>query len=102
MPPKRRPVRFGCKGSDVLSFASYIRQIGHDILTCDGGLQERQSAIAVAIERRGRGATLDVYTAAVAAQIDLLPALKNWFGELYVPSSTITLFDRLLESERDK
>ena len=101
---QKMPLAFVARmmGRDVLSFAAYVRQLGHDILTCEGNQKERDDAIALAIQHRGRGASLDTYTAAVAAQIDILPALKAYFGELYVPASCISLFDRLLHNEREK
>lgn len=89
-------------GRDALSFASYVRQRGHDIITCDGKLPEREAAISLAVQHRDKGATIDLYTAAVAAQTGALPILKEWFGQLYAPSSTIALFDRLLEKEQGK
>lgn len=98
------PLSFAARmvGRDVFAFASYLRQLGHDILTCDGNAPERAAAIELAKQHRGKGATLDAYTAAVAAQFGVLPALKEWFGTLYLPSSSIALLDRLLDDERAK
>jgi hypothetical protein len=45
---------------------------------------------------------LDSYTAYVAADLDILPNLRNWFGELFVPASTIALFDHLVDDETNK
>ena len=98
------PLSFAARmvGRDVFAFASYLRQLGHDIVTCDGNAPERAAAIELAKQHRSKGATLDTYTAAVAAQFGVLPALKEWFGKLYLPSSAIALLDRLLDDERAK
>jgi hypothetical protein len=60
-------------GGDVLSFANYIVELGHDLFTCVGTASERDNAIAFAGERAGRGAVLDSYTACTAAMFGILP-----------------------------
>lgn len=89
-------------GRDALSFAAYLRHLGKEVFTCEGKLDERNAAVALAVQHQGRGATLDFYTAAVAAQIGALPILKEWFGKLYVPSSAIALLDSLIAREQEK
>lgn len=98
------PLAFAARmmARNVFAFASYLRQLGHTILTCHGNAVERAAALDLARQHRGNGATLDSYTAIVAAQIGVLPALREWFGTLSVPSSTIALLDHLIDDHRTK
>lgn len=89
-------------GRDVLSFAAYLRHLGHEVASCKGNADEYRKAIKLAAGRQGNGATLDFYTAAIAAKIGALPILKEWFGKIYIPSSTIVLCERLIAREKDK
>jgi len=89
-------------GRDVLSFAAYLRHLGHEIASCKGNAEEYNNAIELAHGLQGNGATLDFYTAAIAAQIGALPLLKEWFGKIYAPSSTLALFDRLIARNQEK
>lgn len=89
-------------GGDVTSFAAYVRSLGGDIVTCRGNAQERQEAIACVEDRRGSGAVLDPYTARVAAELEILPELKKWFGRLITPVSTIDDIEGLIASERNE
>lgn len=86
-------------GGNVVSFAAYVRRLGGQIVTCLGSGEERERGIALAGRYRGRGAVLDPYTAWVAFQIGILPALKAWFGELRTPASTMAMIDRMIERE---
>jgi hypothetical protein len=47
------------------------------------------------------GAVLDEYTAWTAAEMGVLHLLKNWFGRLTTPSSTIASIDRLIRREEE-
>lgn len=87
-------------GGDPVGFAQYVRTLGHDVATCTGGGEERVAACAAAATARGRGAVLDPYTAWVAAEMDLLPTLRAWFGTLHVPGSCIRMIDRMVEQQR--
>jgi tetratricopeptide (TPR) repeat protein len=64
-------------GGTATGFAQYLRGIGAEILTCLGALEERDAAVKIAKEYRGRGVVLDEYTAWVAAEIQILVILKN-------------------------
>lgn len=86
-------------GGDVVSFAEYIRQLGGQIITCAGSAEERAQATALARRSRGQGAALDPYTAWVAAEIGVLPALKAFFGTLRTPASTTMMIDRMIARE---
>ncbi len=88
-------------GGDVASFAAFVRSLGGDIVTCAGSREERTAALKLARDRRGVGAVLDPYTAWVAAELGLLPALKTWFGTLFTPTSSTVMIDRMIERERD-
>lgn len=48
---------------------------------------------------RGRGAALDPYTAWIAAEMDLLPTLRAWFGTLYVSAACIRMIDRMIQKQ---
>ncbi|MEY9465528.1 tetratricopeptide (TPR) repeat protein [Bradyrhizobium ottawaense] len=88
-------------GGDVVSFAQFVRQLGGRIVTCAGNLPERTGAVRLARQHRGRGAVLDAYSAWVAAEIGVLPALRTWFGALRTPSSTMAMIDRMTQREND-
>jgi tetratricopeptide (TPR) repeat protein len=88
-------------GGDVVSFAHFVRELGGRVVTCAGNLPERTGAIRLARQHRGRGAVLDAYTAWVAAEIGILPALKTWFGTLQTPTSTMAMIDRMIQREND-
>lgn len=72
---------------DPISFADYIRSLGHDIVSCIGLGQERQQAFDTIIRHRTKGAVLDTYTAWTCAVLDLFPALQAVFGSLHIPQS---------------
>lgn len=88
-------------GGDIVSFAQFVRKLGGRIVTCSGNLRERTGAVRLARQNRGRGAVLDAYTAWVAAEIGILPALKKWFGTLQTPTSTMAMIDRMTRREND-
>ncbi|MET4691908.1 PIN domain-containing protein [Sinorhizobium fredii] len=72
---------------DPVSFAKHVRSLGIEIRTCLGNSQERAQAFGVIESHRASGAVLDTYTAWTAATLDLLPALKELFGSLFIPQS---------------
>lgn len=86
-------------GGDVVSFAQFVRKLGGRIVTCLGTAPERTGAIRLARNHQGRGAVLDAYTAWVAAEIGILPVLKEWFGKLQTPTSTRAMIDRMIWRE---
>ena len=87
-------------GGDPVSFAAYIRSIGGEIRTCVGLAEERDAALRLALNGRGRGAVLD-FTAYTAAEMKILPHLRSWFGELKVPDAALSMIDGLIERQRD-
>lgn len=100
---KELPLAFVARmlGTDVSSFAAFVRQMGGDIATCRGSAKERSEAIHQARRGRARGAVLDPYTALVASDMGVLADLKSWFGTLSTPTSTIDHIDRLIDNERE-
>lgn len=84
-------------GGDVSSFAAYVRSLGADVVTCEGGVEERSAAIEEVLKSRGGGAVLDPYTVVVASELGVLADLKAWFGNLFTPSSTLDRIDRAAE-----
>lgn len=86
-------------GGDVVSFAQFVRKLGGRVVTCLGTAPERTRAIRLARNHQGRGAVLDAYTAWVAAEIGILPVLKEWFGKLQTPTSTMAMVDRMIMRE---
>ena len=99
----RVPLAFAARaiGTDVMSFASYLRATGFEVVTAGGSADEIQAGIDTAQEYRGAGATLDTYTAVTAAEMGCLDALRGWFGKLAVPASAVAMVDRLLHQARD-
>lgn len=85
------------QGGDVVGFAQYVRQLGGQIITCVGNGPERDRADALAKHYQGKGAVLDPYTAWVAAEIEVLPSLKSFFGSLRTPGSTLGMIDRMID-----
>jgi len=83
-------------GSDVVSFAQYLRLLDIDIVTSGATPIDRDRGIETAREYRGVGAVMDTYTAITAAEIDALAPLKEWYGTLAVPRSCIDEIDGLL------
>lgn len=87
-------------GGDPLNFAHYVRNLGSDIVTCIGTAEERDAAIALAMKSRNCGATLDPYTACIAAEMNLLPTLKSWFGTLHIPNCALDMINDLITREQ--
>jgi hypothetical protein len=88
-------------GGDAPSFAQYLRGLGASIITCAGTGKEYEAAERLAVEHRGRGAVLDLYTAWVAAELGILDILKAWLGRLLTPQSTTEAIDGLIARERE-
>ena len=87
-------------GGRPAGFADFLRNIGLEVYTCHGGLEERDAAIALAVASRGEGVALDEFTAWVAAEMGILDLLKAWFARVLVPRSTIEEIDGLIEKQR--
>lgn len=88
-------------GGDPLSFARYLVDLGHDIATCEGTDQSRDAVVELVRQSRGSGVAIDPYTAWTAAEMGLLPRLKDWFGVLHVPDSFTIMVDRIIARERE-
>jgi len=82
-------------GGDPVGFAWYLRSLGEEICTCIGTAAERAEAFRIVGASRGKGVVLDPYTAWVTAELDLFPVLKEWFGMVYTPASTLRMADRM-------
>lgn len=98
----RLPLEFVARmlGGDVISFATYIRTLGHQIYTCLGTLPEQQAAAETAVHYRGTPAVLDTYTAIVAAEHNVLSDLKKHFGRLLIPHGVIETLERIIRKDR--
>lgn len=88
-------------GGDPVSFARYLVDLGHDIATCEGTDEPRIAAVDLARRFRGGGVALDPYTTWVAAEMGLLPTLKDWFGVLHVPDSFASMIEKMIARERN-
>ena len=85
----------GLNRKSVLETSELIVQAGGEIVTCLGTEAERKQATAHMRRAKGRGAVLDTFTAWHAQQLSLLPAMRQYFGELAVSRSTIDTLLRL-------
>jgi len=88
-------------GGDPVSFSRYLAELGHDIATCEGSDAEREKAADLVQQARGGGVALDPFTTIVAAELGLLPALKEWFGTLHVPDECLVMVDKMIVRERE-
>ncbi|KQR85273.1 tetratricopeptide repeat protein [Sphingomonas sp. Leaf343] len=78
----------------VLQVAELIPQNGGEIRTCLGEHEEREAAERACAQARGRGVVLDTLTAWCAHHMDLLGPMREFFGTIAVPQTTL---DELLE-----
>lgn len=78
----------------VLQVAELIPQHDGEIRTCLGDDGERQTAERACADARGKGAVLDTLTAWGAHHLGLLQPMREFFGVLAVPQTTI---DELIE-----
>lgn len=69
----------------AIDVAHAVAVAGVMIRTCSGERAEFVTAVATAEAARGQGAVLDTFTLLTAWRLDLLPALKAYFGRLVVP-----------------
>jgi hypothetical protein len=89
-------------GGDPVGFAWYLRSLDEDIRTCAGTGAERVEAFRIVDAARGKGVVLDPYTAWIAAELDLFPVLKGWFGTIYTPEATLRMADRIKEGLQER
>ncbi len=73
----------------AVGFADFVASRGHDVRTHSGSTAQLRAAIAAIRANGGKGAVLDGFTAWRAAQLGLLPLLKEVLGPLSVPSSEL-------------
>lgn len=78
----------------VLQVAELIPQNGGEIRTCLGEHDEREAAERACARARGRGVVLDTLTVWCAHHMDLLGPMREFFGTIAVPQTTL---DELLE-----
>lgn len=78
----------------VVGMAEHIAGSGKEIRTCHGLGAERVHAEKIVRTSQGKGAVLDTLSAWRAMQFGMLPALKEWFGTLYLAQSS---FDEFLQ-----
>ncbi len=78
----------------VLQVAELIPQNGGEIRTCLGEHDEREAAERACAHARGKGVVLDTLTAWCAHHMDLLEPMRDYFGTIAVPQTTL---DELLE-----
>lgn len=97
---KRIPIDFisAMWNKDVFKVAGLVRKFKKELYTCTGTAKERFAAYAAIEKHLNHGATLDSYTAAVAATTGALPILKKLFGTITVSGSTISQL-QLLSTE---
>jgi hypothetical protein len=81
-------------GGNAVSFAAFVRSLDRDVATCQGSDAERNKAHVDIDQSRKNGAVLDGYTAWVASILGILDTLKDTFGNIFVPQSSI---DELVE-----
>lgn len=87
-------------GTDPMSMAHYLNTMQFDIATSGGAVADREAGLSAARKYRGKGATLDTYTAVVATEMDCLDDLKSWFGSLAVASSTLDDLEDMITEAR--
>ncbi|WP_262028900.1 tetratricopeptide repeat protein [Microvirga sp. Mcv34] len=89
-------------GGDPVGFAWYLRSLGEDVRTCVGAADERIGAFRTVDAGRGKGVVLDPYTTWIAAELDLFSVLREWFGTVYTPASTLRMADRMKVSLQER
>ncbi len=92
----------GIDGRNSIGLAEYVRRLRHDIVACLGNLPERTAAEQLAMGPPPGGAVLDLYTAWIAAALNLLGPLKAVFGRLVVPRAVIDAIRQLEDDVSDE
>lgn len=92
----------GDRPGGAIGFANYLADIGEQVFTCLGTLEERQHAFEVIKEHKQRGAVLDAFTAWHAANLGIFPILEKHLGTLFIPSSELDGIKSLVRSELDQ
>jgi len=83
---------------NVFQVSDLLRSKNGRIDTCIGTLEERAEALDILARHKGKTIVLDAYTAWVAAELDLLEVLNEYFKSLLVLQASVDSM-RLLVSE---
>lgn len=86
-------------GGHVVKFMESLRANGVDIETCDGNLPEREAALAMVDRHVGKGIVLDTLTLWAVAGLDATDVLKELFGEVYLPRSSVEAITELEDDQ---
>lgn len=79
----------GLSKKNIFDLYNLVRSRGGMISTCSGTKEERLGAMQLVESYRGRPAVLDTYTAKVAVELEILDALKMFFGDVLIAHNTI-------------
>lgn len=85
---------------DVFQVSDLLRSSRGAIYTCVGTVEERDGAVNIIERYKGKGIVLDTYTAWVAARLDMLGVLKEYFDEVLVSQSTIASIGQLVRESK--
>jgi hypothetical protein len=86
----------GMWNKNVFQVADLMRSSTGHIQTCTGTADERDAALETVRRLKGKSAVLDSYTAWVAAELGLVSALKEYFGEVIICDGTILTMKLML------
>lgn len=78
----------------VIGLVEHLSATGTAMRTCHGSQEERETAAQLVDRYRGKGAVLDTLTFYAAHRIGVLAGLRDYFGRLAIPRSTL---DELIE-----
>ncbi|KZK98964.1 hypothetical protein PsAD5_01587 [Pseudovibrio sp. Ad5] len=81
----------------AIPFAQYIADIGEEVSTCVGSMDERTSAFETIRNNDRSGVILDAFTAWRAVQMGILSVLKKQLGELKIPSVELNVIRQMIE-----
>ncbi|MFK3973540.1 hypothetical protein ACI2KS_22745 [Pseudomonas sp. NPDC087358] len=91
----------GLSKKNIFDLYDLVRSRGGMINTCAGTKEERLSAMQLIESYRGRPALLDTYTAKVAVELEILDALKAFFGNILIAHSTIQTLQMMAVDKAD-
>lgn len=81
---------------DVFQVSDLLRSTRGEVYTCLGTVEERCEAVSVIERYKGKDIVLDTYTAWIAARLDMLGVLKEYFGDVLVSQSSIDSIGQLV------
>ena len=91
----------GLSKKNIFDIYDLVRSRGGMISTCVGTKEERLSGMQVVESYRGRPALLDTYTAKMVVELEILEALKAFFGKVLIPHSTIQTLQMMAVDKAD-